>query len=343
MIPRTRILSAGLALVAAVSLAACSAGSTPESAASGAESMSGTAVTIGLTYIPNVQFSPVYVAADDGLYAKAGLDATIRHHGSDEGLFTALLADEENVVVASGDEALVAAAQGMDLVSIGAYYRTYPGVVIVPADSSVSTLVDLKGKTIGIPGEYGSSWYATLAALEEGGLTSSDATIASIGYTQQAALAGGKVDAVVGFSNNDLVQMENAGMAVRAIPLNSDTPLVAASLITTREWAKAHPDLAKAVVEATTAGIAAVVEDPEAALDATATRDDTLSDSTTRANAKGVLEATIPLFTGSDGSVSAVQDLDTWKKMGDFLASVPGVLTGKVDAASVVTNDYAGK
>lgn len=177
----------GLALGACASLAlsGCVAGSN----AGQSDSSATGDVTIGLTYIPNVQFAPVYVADAQGMYNDAGVTATVRHHGSDEGLLTALLAGQEDVVIASGDEAAVAASQGLDIVSIGQYYASYPGTVIVPADSPIVTLADLKGKTIGIPGEYGSSYYATLAAIKAGGLQTSDVTISSIGYTQQAALA----------------------------------------------------------------------------------------------------------------------------------------------------------
>ena len=229
---------------ASLALGACTVG--PGATQSGASSRGASDVTIGLTYIPNVQFAPVYVADSQGLYNDAGITPTIRHHGSDEGLFTALLAGQEDVVIASGDEAAVAASQGLDLVSIGQYYATYPGSVIVPASSSITSLADLAGKNIGIPGEYGSSYYATLAAIKAGGLQTSDVTISSIGYTQQAALAAGQVDAVVGFTNNDAVQMRLAGIDIREIPLDdASTPLVAASIITTREWAQAHPDAAR--------------------------------------------------------------------------------------------------
>ena len=148
-------------------------------------------VTIGLTYIPNIQFAPVYVADAQGTYNDAGISTTIRHHGSHEGFFTALLAGEEDVVIASGDEAAVAASQGLDIVSIGQYYASYPGTVIVPADSPINTLADLAGKTVGIPGEHGANYYATRAALQEAGLAESDVTISPIGYTQQAALGAG--------------------------------------------------------------------------------------------------------------------------------------------------------
>ena len=234
----------GLALGACASLAlsGCVAGSN----AGQSDSSATGDVTIGLTYIPNVQFAPVYVADAQGMYNDAGVTATVRHHGSDEGLLTALLAGQEDVVIASGDEAAVAASQGLDIVSIGQYYASYPGTVIVPADSPIVTLSDLKGKTIGIPGEYGSSYYATLAAIKAGGLQTSDVTISSIGYTQQAALAAGQVDAVVGFTNNDAVQMRLSGLDIREIPLDDgSTPLVAASIITTRDWARIRSRLVR--------------------------------------------------------------------------------------------------
>lgn len=331
----------GLALgvCASLVLSACVAGS--NAGQSGSSATGDADVTIGLTYIPNVQFAPVYVADAQGLYNDAGVTATVRHHGSDEGLFTALLAGQEDVVIASGDEAVVAASQGLDLVSIGQYYASYPGTVIVPADSPIATLADLKGKTIGIPGEYGSSYYATLAAIKAGGLQTSDVTISSIGYTQQAALAAGQVDAVVGFTNNDAVQMRLSGLDIREIPLDDgSTPLVAASIVTTREWAQSHPDAARAVVSATTEAMNVIAADPQVALDATAQWDTTLTDETSLGAANAVLAATVPLWLGDDARADGVQDLATWSSMVSFLSSI-GVLEGDVDPSAIVTNEYA--
>jgi len=232
----------------------------------------------------------------------------------------------------------------MDLVSIGAFYQTYPVTVIVPGDSDIRGLADLAGHTIGVPGEYGSSWYGLLAALDAAGLTADDVTVVSIGYTQQAALAGGQVDAVVGFANNELVQFRQAGMDVRTLDLPGDTPLVGAALVTTRTWLEAHPDQARAVVAGTVAGIRSVVDDPDHAVEVTRDVDDTLTGDAALSGARAVLDATIPLFTGAGAgadSVTGEQDLDRWQAMGTFLATIPGLLTGTPDVDAAVTNEAA--
>ncbi|MHB8460432.1 MAG: ABC transporter substrate-binding protein, partial [Candidatus Limnocylindrales bacterium] len=66
----------------AASAAAGTAGSTPASAgASVAATSSGppTRLTVGLGYIPSVQFAPFYLAQQAGYYAAAGLDVTFEN------------------------------------------------------------------------------------------------------------------------------------------------------------------------------------------------------------------------------------------------------------------------
>ena len=78
---------------AALALAACAPGESP--AQSGSAPGGTRTVTIGLTYIPNIQFAPVYVADAQGMYNDAGVTASIRHHGSHEGFFTALFGERK--------------------------------------------------------------------------------------------------------------------------------------------------------------------------------------------------------------------------------------------------------
>lgn len=296
--------------------------------------------TIGLTYIPNIQFSPFYLAETDGGYTTAGVRPTLRHHGTSEGLFTAIAAGQEQFVIAGGDELMQARSQGVDLVAVASYYRGYPVEIIVPAGSPVTSLADLRGRTIGLPGKYGESWFGLLVALKSAGLTEADVKIAEIGYTQQAALTTGKVDAVVGFSNNDTVQFQLAGVATRSLPIASgDVPLVGACLITTSAYAAAHPDVVKAVVAGTMAGLAAAVEKPERALEVSAGYVPDLGTAAGKASAAATLTATKPLWTRDDGSVDASLDATAWSRMADFLVS-SGITANRQDPGAAMTNAF---
>src|SRR5699024_9318520 len=119
--------------------------------------------------------------------------ATVRHHGAQEGLFTAIASGQEDFVIAGGDEALQAREQGIDLVAIATLYRENPVQVIVRADGPITSLADLAGRRIGIPGRYGTSWFGLLVALRSAGLSEAEIEVVEIGYTQQAALTTDKV------------------------------------------------------------------------------------------------------------------------------------------------------
>jgi NitT/TauT family transport system substrate-binding protein len=298
--------------------------------------------TIGLTYIPNVQFSPFYVAETDGSFTAGAVSPTLRHHGASEGLFTAMAAGQEQFVIAGGDELMQARSEGLDLVAVAAYYRSYPVVVIVPADSGITTLAGLKGRTIGIPGKYGENWFGLQVALNTAGLTEADVTVAEIGYTQQAALTTKKVDAIVGFSNNEAVQFEQAGFATRSLPIApGQVPLVSICLITTPEYAKANPTTVKAVAAGMTSGIKSVVADPDRALKVSGDYVPGLSAAAAQQSAKATLSATLPLWTTADGSVDPHLDAAQWDAMADFMAQ-QGLTKGRVDPTPAFSNDYLG-
>ena len=123
---RRRLLAGGLALTGAGALAACSSGTASRAASASA---AGGALTIGLTYTPNIQFAPFYMAKKDGTYAA---NVTLHHHGAQDGLFDALQSGQEQLVIAGADEAVVATSNGSDLVIVGGCYQSYPACLIVP-------------------------------------------------------------------------------------------------------------------------------------------------------------------------------------------------------------------
>ncbi|MDO5671921.1 MAG: ABC transporter substrate-binding protein [Actinomycetaceae bacterium] len=340
-----RTLQAITVAALALALGACSA---PPATDSGQENTEGAklpSATIGLTYIPNVQFSPFYMAEDQGFFIAEGAQVKLRHHGQNEGLFTALVGGEEDAVVAFGDEMAQAMMQdpSLELVAIAQVYAQYPVEIIVNSALGATTIQDLKGKTIGLPGRFGSSWFGLQAALAQAGMTLEDVNIAEIGYTQQAQMASNQVDAVVGFVNNDSVRFKLAGMDVTTIPLAPNTPLVAADLVTTKAFAQKNPDAVRAMAKGSVKGIEAVIADPNKALEVTKKYDPTLATEESLKAATEILAATVKVLTPSEGKKVGEQDLDTWTDMLGFLKTLPGAFENEpatLDVKTLVTNEY---
>ncbi|WP_413450127.1 ABC transporter substrate-binding protein [Georgenia sp. 1P01AC] len=320
-----RLTALVLTAAATLALAACAdPAKTPDTAGT---SEAGELV-IGLTYTPDVQFAPFYVAEARGYYEDAGVEVSLRHHGASESLFGALESGEEDLVVAGGDEMLQARSAGVPVVNVATLYEEYPVVLIVPADSDITSAADLAGHSVGIPGPFGETYFGLLALLSEAGLSEDDVAVEHIGFTQQAALSAGHVDAVMGFANNDAVQFAQAGVDVRTIPLG-DVPLVGIGI-------GANDDIADdgataAVVEATMRGVRDVVEDPAAAVDVAAEHVPGLADPAAREAALATVEATVPLY----GSAAGTSDPARWEAMATFMAE-QGLLEGEVDPAEAV-------
>ncbi len=312
------------------------------SAPSGRAATSVGAATLGLTYIPNIQFSPFYVGLEKKTFAGRGADLTLRHHGANEGLFTALVAGEEDFVIAGGDELMQARSQGMDLVAIASYYRTYPVVIVVRDESPIKSTADLRGRNVGLPGRYGESWFGLQVALKDARLTEKDVTITEVGYTQQAALTTNKVDAVVGFSNNDAVQFELAGVKTRSLPLAEEVPLVSISLVTTANLLKEKPNLAKAVAEGMVDGIEAVKADPDGAITISQKEVPGLDQEQARRAARATLDATLEIMVDESGKVSGKLNPGQWQAMTEFMTA-QGLLTKPVDAATAMSTEYVSR
>src|SRR5256712_7400708 len=218
-------------------------------------------VSIGLGYIPNIQFAPFYVAQSKGYYKAAGLNVTF-HHGFVNDLIGSMVLGHDNFVFASGDEELVARSKNLQVVDVATIFQKYPVSLIVPADSSIHTLADLKGHTIGEPGPYGATHIGLLALLYQAHLTPNDVHIKSIGFTQVAALIGRHVDAVMGYSNNEPLQLRKQGFAVRAFDVSDYQPLVSNGIITTEDTFHSQPQLVQSFVQATLKGLRDVIANP---------------------------------------------------------------------------------
>jgi NitT/TauT family transport system substrate-binding protein len=297
-------------------LAACGGATTPGGSASSTPAPAGTKkISIGLGYVPDIQFSPFYVAKTKGYYAAAGLDVTF-NHGVVPDLVGSMIAGKSDFVFASGDELLVARDKHLKAIDVATIFQKYPVSLIVPADSPVKTLADLKGHSIGVPGPYGATYTGLLALLYKANLSLSDVKVQSIGFTQVAALMSHRVDAVMGYSNNEPLRLESSGFKVRTFAVSDYQPLISNGIVTTEETYHNQPEVVRSFVQATLKGLKDVIADPAGAVETSKSYIPGMSNTT---ETLAILKATIPLW--QSGKQLGYNDSAAWLSMEQFMTS----------------------
>jgi len=273
-------------------------------------------VSIGFGYIPDIQFAPFYVAQSKGYYQAAGLNVTF-HQGFVNDLIGSMALGHDTFVLATGDEELVARSKNLPVIDVATIYQRYPVSLIVPANSSICTLADIKGHTIGNPGPFGSTYIGLLALLNHAHLSLSDVHVQSIGFTQVAALLTNKVDAVVGYSNNEPLQLRQQGLQVRTFDVSDYQPLVSNGIITTENTLQSEPDVVRRFVHATIMGLKDVIANPAQAVQVSKNYVQGMDPN----KAMSVLQATIPIWQG-DGHTSLGYNYSaTWQATEQFLVA----------------------
>ncbi len=330
--PATRLVAASVGLVALI-VSACGAAATPSPAAL-------TKLTVGLGYIPNIQFAPFYLAQDEGLYRKAGLDVTFQN-GNDQDLIPLTGAGKIDIALADGTSVVPAVGQGIPIQYVATIYGQFPNIIFAKASANIKTPADLKGKKLGTPGKYGSSWVMLQAMLESAKLTTSDLTITEYpDYGQGTAVAKGAVDAATGYANNEVVQLGLAGEKVTVLKVDSIIALPGPGMIVGKGALDDAGKKAaiKAFVGATLAAMKEIVATPSKGVDASLKLVPDLA--TTRATQEAILAATIEVWKSplTDSKGLGAIDTDGWTKTIAYLTKL-GLVTKPITAADATRSD----
>ncbi len=330
-----------MAVVIALVLAGC--GDSTATVVPAAATTPGTkarqSVTIALSYIPNVQFAPYYVAQDKGYFAAENLDVTLQY-GSINDLMALVGQGKIPFALAGGDEVLQARAGGIPVTSITTQYQKYPVAVVSLKSKGILKPADLKGRTVGIPGQYGSTYTGLKAALAAANLTEEDVKVQTIGFTQREAIAQGKVDAALVFSMNEPIQLQKAGLDLNIIEISGLSNLASVGLITGDELINSNPDLVQRVTRAVTRGIKDMIDNPDAAFESTIkVAPEAKSDNPDLQ--KAVLKETIKFMVSDNvrGQPVGYSDFKVWDLTAQFLLDNKLIRT-KVDPKAGFTNRF---
>lgn len=278
---------------------------------------------VGLGYLPHVQFAQFYRAQQQGYYRDAGLDVVFQHE-ADPNLITLLGQGAVDIGMADGTSIIPAAGQGIPVRYAATIYARFPSIVMVDAASGMTTPADLAGRTIGIPGQFGSSWIMLQALLASADLSTDEVTIQTFPeYGQEAALRVGQVDAATGFRNNEPVKLALDGFQTTLFDIDQITPLPGPGLTVGEQTLASKGDALRAFVAATLRAMSEITADPEAGLeDAIAVVPELAVD---RSVQLAILEATIEMWHSpyTDANGLGAVDQDAWSESLEFMRGLP--------------------
>ena len=227
-----------------------------------------TTVRIGLGYIPDVQFAPFYAAQEAGYYKAKGLNVTFQHGFTSE-LYPLLAAGKLDFVVGDAEDVILLRtkdAKTTPFKYLMSMYQVTPNALLSKREKNIRKFADIKGKSIGIPGKFGSSWTSLQAILAGANLKETDVKIVEVGFNQLEALTSNRVDAVMGFINNEAVVAESQGIKLNILVAALVNKSPSSGVIAMDDTLKNEP-LVKGFLEASQRGLKLTIENSKQAFD----------------------------------------------------------------------------
>lgn len=289
-------------------------------------------IRLPMGFIPSVQYANFYVAVEKGYFKDEGLEVEFDYSFETNGV--ALVgANELPFALVSGEQVLLARAQGLPVVYVMAWFQKFPVAVVSLKDSNITQPADLKGKIIGVPTLNGANFVGLRAFLAANGIAAEEVTIEAIGFNQVEALSAGRVDAAVVYSNNEPIRLAAQGLELSVMQVSDYAALTANGVLSNEETVANEPELVRAFVRAVARGTQAVIDNPDEAYTIAKKYVETLTDDAVE---KQVLAATVELWkTARLGQT----DAQAWETMQATLLE-SGLLTQPLDLNQAFTNDF---
>ncbi len=225
--------------------------------------------TLFLTFVPNVQFSPVYVALEKGYFADAGINLTIEHGDEPVGV-DLIAAGQRQFGIIGGEQVIAARANERPVQFVYKWFHSYPIAIIATENSGIESIEDLRGRRVGVPGRFGATYSGLVAVLAANGMVEGDIQLQEIGFNAPEVVCVGGVEAAAVYINNEPLQIANRIAAgdcgditgITVFPVAEQVALVSNGLITNEETIANDPELVTGMVTAFYRGVRDVMANP---------------------------------------------------------------------------------
>jgi putative hydroxymethylpyrimidine transport system substrate-binding protein len=291
---RTRAGACALALLA-LALAGCGAKQDAQSAGS-AKSFK-----VMLDWFPNADHAALYSAIAQGDFRAVGLDVEPIVPAETAEPLKLLAAGKVQMAISYEPQLLLARDEGLKLVSIGALVQRPLTSIIALATQHISSVADLRGKTVGTAGiPYQGAMLRT--ALESAHVSPSSVKEVNVGFNLVPAMLSGKVQATLGgYWNYEAIELALQHRKATVIPVDrAGVPSYDELVLVVREQeARADGQDLRAFMQALAQGEHAVREDPRAAAAAIERANPTLEARLQLESIRQTLPAAMPAKAGA--------------------------------------------
>lgn len=309
---RPRALLLLLAGVLAFVLAGC--GGSDEGGGGGGEPFG-----LALDFYVNPDHAGIYQALDRGHFADAGLDVRPIVPSDPAAPIKQVAAGRVDLAISYEPEVMLARAQGLDVVAVGALVHGPLTSLISLPEAGIEEPADLAGKTVvtaGIP--YQAAYLETI--LRRAGIDPASVEQVDVGLNLLQPVISGRADAMLGgFLNVEGVDLRERGLDPRVVPVDelgipTYDELV---LVANGERLRDDPEPIRAFIAALEQGTADAVADPEAAADAVVAAGEGLDPELTLAE----IEETLPRLEPPEGKPFGWMDAAAWSRFAHYLAA----------------------
>jgi NitT/TauT family transport system substrate-binding protein len=297
-------------------------------------------LTVGTDWRAQAEHGGYYQALATGLYAKAGLDVTIRQGGPQVNHNQLMAAGRIDIAIAPNSFIpLNFVAQNIPMVAVASMFQKDPAVLIAHPGQGNDSIAALKGKKIMISPDTRIGFWRFLKSKY--GFT--DDQVAPYTFNLAPFLAD-KSAVQQGYATSEPFQIERIGIKPVVMLLSDSGYASYASLVvTSRKMVEQKPDVVRRFVDATIQGWDSYLNGDPAPANALIKRDNPDMSDDLLAYGRGKLKEYGVVDSG-DAKTHGIGIMNDarWKAFFDVMAA-DGVYPATMDYRKAYTLDYVGK
>jgi NitT/TauT family transport system substrate-binding protein len=229
------------------------------------------AVKLTVAAIPIVDVAPLYLGKQKGFFAEQNLDITAQNTQGGAQSVPCVVSGQCQFGFANVISLLLGSAKGLPLVAVtaGNFSTGKPedfGAIIIPAGSDIKALKDLEGKTLSVNQINNIGGVTVRAAVRKAGADPDKIKFIEVPFPEMpAALAQKRIDAAW-VVEPFLTVARGQGATVLDWNFADTAPtLMISAYFTTRDYAKANPDVVKRFTAAMNKSLTYASEHPDEA------------------------------------------------------------------------------